>query len=126
PLTFANLNPFLEYDGYYVLSDLTGIPNLRRRSFDYCWQRVRCLWRRGSPLLAADARQRRIFLAYGFLAAIYFVVFLVVPLALQVPALLERFGPVIGGVLVVVLLLLFSQRYLRALYKRWRERTKAR
>ena len=33
--SFANLNPFLEFNGYYVLGDLTGIPSLRRRSFEY-------------------------------------------------------------------------------------------
>ena len=27
-----NFNPLLEYDGYYILSDLMGRPNLRRHS----------------------------------------------------------------------------------------------
>jgi putative peptide zinc metalloprotease protein len=27
-----NINPLMRFDGYYVLSDLTGIPNLRQRS----------------------------------------------------------------------------------------------
>ena len=29
---FFNLNPLMKYDGYYILSDLVGIPNLRERS----------------------------------------------------------------------------------------------
>ena len=29
---FFNLNPLMRYDGYYVLSDLLGIPNLRQES----------------------------------------------------------------------------------------------
>lgn len=29
---FFNLNPLLRYDGYYILSDLTGTPNLTQRS----------------------------------------------------------------------------------------------
>ncbi|MEM9940613.1 MAG: efflux RND transporter periplasmic adaptor subunit [Planctomycetota bacterium] len=30
-----NINPLMRYDGYYVLSDLLGIPNLRSRSTQY-------------------------------------------------------------------------------------------
>lgn len=29
-----NLNPFLRFDGYWIFSDLTGIPNLRQRSIE--------------------------------------------------------------------------------------------
>ncbi len=29
---FVNLNPFMRFDGYYVLSDLTGVENLHERS----------------------------------------------------------------------------------------------
>jgi putative peptide zinc metalloprotease protein len=142
PLTFSNLNPFLEYDGYYVLSDLTGIPNLRRRSFDYCWHQLRravvvSLERpsdrspaggagRAGDRSPADARQRRIFVAYGTLASVYFVVLFVVPLALQLPYLVRQFGPVVGGVLAFVLVLLFSQRYIRTLVERWQARKRAR
>ena len=32
---FLNLNPLLELDGYYILSDWLGIPMLRRRSFAF-------------------------------------------------------------------------------------------
>jgi putative peptide zinc metalloprotease protein len=32
-----NLNPLMRYDGYYVLSDLTGIPNLRQQALRQ-WQ----------------------------------------------------------------------------------------
>jgi putative peptide zinc metalloprotease protein len=30
-----NLNPLMRFDGYYVLSDAVGIPNLRQRAADY-------------------------------------------------------------------------------------------
>lgn len=32
---FFNGNPLLRYDGYYILSDLLGIPNLAQRSLNY-------------------------------------------------------------------------------------------
>lgn len=136
PLTFTNLNPFLEYDGYYVLSDLAGIPNLRRRSFDYCWRQIRRAIalpreRPADPAASAtrppaDVRERRIFVAYGALASLYLVVLIAIPLARQLLYLVRRFGPVLGGALALPLVLLFSQRQIRALIEHWRTRKKAR
>ena len=34
-VVLVNLNPLMEYDGYYVLSDLLGKPNLRRNALDW-------------------------------------------------------------------------------------------
>src|SRR5437867_352193 len=66
-----NLNPLLKLDGYYLLSDLLGVPNLRQRSFDYvgrCFSRLE-----GTPSEApvVSRRERRIYLAYGSLAMLY-------------------------------------------------------
>ncbi|GJL62579.1 MAG: hypothetical protein NPIRA04_12330 [Nitrospirales bacterium] len=34
-----NLNPLLRFDGYYLLSDFLGIPNLQQRAFAFgCWK----------------------------------------------------------------------------------------
>ncbi len=37
----VNLNPFMRFDGYYVLSDLTGIENLQQRGFALARWRLR-------------------------------------------------------------------------------------
>lgn len=29
------LNPFFKFDGYWIMSDILGVPNLRKRSFEY-------------------------------------------------------------------------------------------
>ncbi len=43
-----NFNPLIKLDGYYLLSDLMEIPNLRQRSFDHTMGRLRrLLW--GAP-----------------------------------------------------------------------------
>src|SRR6266568_3442903 len=67
-----NVNPLIKLDGYYLLSDYLEIPNLRKRSFAYV---KNCLLRLvpGSRAEAMEAspRERRIFLAYGLLAATY-------------------------------------------------------
>lgn len=71
-----NLNPLLELDGYYMLSDWLRLPNLRRRALAFV----------GGPLwqkLAARAplsREERIFSLYGLLAAAYTAVAIVLAL----------------------------------------------
>lgn len=38
------LNPFFKFDGYWIASDLLGVPNLRQRSlelFSYAWKKLR-------------------------------------------------------------------------------------
>lgn len=36
----GNLNPFLRYDGYWILSDFTNTPNLRKVSLNHTWRFV--------------------------------------------------------------------------------------
>lgn len=63
----CNLNPLLELDGYYMLSDWLGLPNLRRRALAFIsgplWQKLR--------VKATLSREERIFTLYGSLAAAY-------------------------------------------------------
>lgn len=69
--TLLNLSPLLKLDGYYVLSDYLDIPNLRRRSFRYLGNLLRRLAGSTSlPVEEATARERRVYLAYGLLAAV--------------------------------------------------------
>jgi putative peptide zinc metalloprotease protein len=85
----CNLNPLLELDGYYMLSDWLGIPNLRRRALEFIsgplWQKLRGAWaeRQAAPggvalliaprphLFASFSREERIFTLYGGLSAAY-------------------------------------------------------
>jgi putative peptide zinc metalloprotease protein len=122
PLALANLNPFLEYDGYYVLSDLTGIPNLRQRSFEYCRQWAWHQLDKGRALAETTTRERRIFLGYGLLAGGYLVAFIALLLTWQIPYLLKQYGLVVGGGLVAIGLLLFGWQGIRASRTRWGKR----
>ncbi len=66
-----NLNPLLRLDGYYVLSDLSGIPNLRATALGAVARGVGRLFgrRAEAPPLAPRAR---LFLAvYGALSTVY-------------------------------------------------------
>ena len=68
--TLLNLSPLLKLDGYYVLTDYLDVPNLRQRSFHYVGVLLRRLFGgSGTPDLDVSPRERRIYLAYGLLAA---------------------------------------------------------
>jgi putative peptide zinc metalloprotease protein len=65
-----NANPLIKLDGYYLLSDYLGIPNLRQRSFAYVRARLQRQLA-GSQPPDATARERRVYVLYGLLAGAY-------------------------------------------------------
>jgi putative peptide zinc metalloprotease protein len=69
--TLLNFNPLIKLDGYYLLSDYLELPNLRKKSFRYVGRAVKGVFGAG-PEHAAEIprRERRVYLAYGLLAAI--------------------------------------------------------
>ena len=73
-----NINPLIPLDGYYALSDYLEVPNLRQRaSAHLSWLIKTRVFRLDIPEPPADERERRIFLTYGALAAIYIALILV-------------------------------------------------
>ncbi len=72
-----NANPLIPLDGYYALSDYLEVPNLRQRAFAHIgWLLKTRIFKLEVPPPPADERERRIFLIYGGIAAVY------IPLAL--------------------------------------------
>ncbi len=60
-----NLSPFMRFDGYYVLSDWLGIPNLHDRAFAFGrWQLRRLLFGLDMPMPEPVAAVRRRFLVW--------------------------------------------------------------
>jgi multidrug resistance efflux pump len=76
---FFNVNPLLKLDGYYLLSDLVEIPNLRRRAREYFKAHLRwLLWGARRP----DPEPRgRLLLGYGTVAWFFSLVFLTLTVA---------------------------------------------
>lgn len=67
-----NMNPLIKLDGYYLLSDWLEIPNLRQRAVGFLGNIVRrVLGMEPRTTERPTARERRIFLSYGFLAWTY-------------------------------------------------------
>lgn len=66
-----NMNPLLKYDGYYALSELTDIPNLRKRSFDHLGWHVKRLFGLPGDPAPGGRYERRVYLVYSILAFCY-------------------------------------------------------
>jgi len=62
---FANFNPLIKLDGYYILSDLLEMPNLRPRTLGYLRSRIE-----GSRMNVTP-RERFTYLAYGAGAVLF-------------------------------------------------------
>ncbi|HUS93025.1 MAG TPA: hypothetical protein VM695_14295 [Phycisphaerae bacterium] len=91
-----NANPLLQFDGYYILSDLLGIPNLGERSRQYLQYLVKRLaWGVRGPVNPAGSRGEAAWLAGYGAASTAFRVFICVKILLL---LAERFF-VVGAVL---------------------------
>src|SRR5262249_36381860 len=93
-------NPLLKLDGYYLLSDGLGIPNLQQRALDCFQGRLRrLLW--GAPPPEREPR-RRLLLGFGLATWLYSLLVLALTLAALLRFLGAHWGWVgLGGVAVV-------------------------
>lgn len=69
----VNCNPFMRFDGYYLMSDLVGVPNLQERSFAMArWWTRELLFGFGDAAPEATSRaRRRWFIAYAWATWVY-------------------------------------------------------
>src|SRR2546430_4353605 len=72
--TLLNFNPLIKLDGYYLLSDLLDIPNLRRRAYAYLGDAIKgVLGMERAATAETPPRERRGFPALGLGAAAFSV-----------------------------------------------------
>lgn len=79
----VNLNPFMRFDGYYILSDLVEIPNLHARSLNVArwFLRRYLLGFTDPPPEQWPHRKRNLVIAFGFLLMLYrLILFLTIAL----------------------------------------------
>jgi multidrug resistance efflux pump len=62
---FANFNPLIRLDGYYMLSDILNVPNLRPRAFRYLCSRIE------GRAVDVASRERLTYTVYGAGAMIF-------------------------------------------------------
>ncbi len=68
-MALLNLNPLLEYDGYYILMEWLEIPNLRRESLSFIFNKLTGKSKKGS----AFSREYKIYAIYGVLSLVFTV-----------------------------------------------------
>jgi putative peptide zinc metalloprotease protein len=90
-----SLNPFLRFDGYWVVSDVLGIPNLRRRSREILIQRIRSFLGRDNATLHSFARihgwRKNVVLAYAALRYSFIAVLTAWVVAVVLPSAIARY-----------------------------------
>jgi putative peptide zinc metalloprotease protein len=69
----VNINPFVRFDGYYLLSDYLDIPNLQNRAFELArWKLHEWLFGLGIPAPGTvPARRHHMLIAYAWLTWMY-------------------------------------------------------
>jgi len=107
----VNLNPFMRFDGYFLLSDLWGVENLQGRAFALCrWRLREALFGYGEPMpepLPPGLRRRllgwgyvswlwRALLFLGIALAVYHLFFKLLGIALMLVELVWFIGLPIG------------------------------
>lgn len=115
-----NLNPLLKFDGYYALSQILRIDNLREDSFDYvkAWLKKYVL-RREVVLPAVSRRRRPLFLFFGTAAFVYSTLVLILVLGLVKNIFTRKFGEWGYALTVLVIYLILRGRLKRVLPGAW-------
>jgi biotin carboxyl carrier protein len=112
--TLLNFNPFIKLDGYYILSDLVAIPNLRRRAFAYVGSRIKRLIGLETPDdPAIPRRERLIFLAYGVVASAGTFALLATIIGTFGASLLDGRQPLLLGLVLTLVGVRFRRRFRR-------------
>lgn len=70
---FLNLNPLMEWDGYYVLIDVLNMPSLRSKSFRFLSKKF---FRKFNSSKKFNGREK-IYIIYGFLSSFWTVIALI-------------------------------------------------
>lgn len=112
-----NITPFMRFDGYYVLSDLSGIPNLQPRAFALgrWWLREALFGIGDEPPEALPRRTMRWMIVYAYATWLYRLV-LFVGIALLVYHL---FFKLLGLLLFIVEIAVFVARPIISELKAW-------
>ena len=118
-----NASPFMRFDGYFLLCDIVGMPNLHSRSSAYArwWSREQLFGLNDESPEPLDATQRKFFLVFAYATWIYrLIVFFGIALLVY-----YFFFKALGIALFLVEIWFFIARpivqELQYWYKRWPE-----
>jgi putative peptide zinc metalloprotease protein len=114
-----DLNPFIKLDGYYILSDWLGIPNLRRRAFRYVGDGIKRILGVGQGIaMSVTARERKVLLVYGLIATVSSFILLAAGLRTAGSVLIENHQPAALLLLIGYAILRVARRFKRLFAQR--------
>jgi putative peptide zinc metalloprotease protein len=118
---FFNGNPLLRYDGYFVLSDLVGMPNLWQESRNAVKTHVAQWFLKGQPAVrSAPGEHRGLLTAYGLASAAYRVFIVVAVFVFLHRVLVPQGFGVLVPIAAACLALTAAIVWFRALARFWR------
>lgn len=104
-----NLNPFIKMDAYYILMDLSGITNLRHRSFQFLKEAILSVAPVEKASKPLTVKEKNVFWFYGLTGFAVTVLFLLLPLVYYSWQLLadgNRKDKVVFATIIILLTLL--------------------
>jgi len=106
-ILILNFNPFIRMDAYYMLMDLTSIPNLRSRSLNFIKEKMlgRFMPRRQQEE-ALSPQVKALFWLYGIIGALVTLFFCILPL-LNITFVIVRESSQQGILILAFVLLIF-------------------
>ena len=107
-----NLIPWGETDGYYIISDLFSIPNLRIKAFRYLFSRIKNLFSK-SHNADLPLREKVIYLIYAVLTPIVAVSLLLIPAIVFLEDKLRRLPVSLSIFLLFLFLTIFFERVIK-------------
>ncbi|WFB34617.1 hypothetical protein P3T73_10630 [Kiritimatiellota bacterium B12222] len=113
-----NMNPLMRFDGYYILSDLMGVPNLSTRSsawLRYVASRI-FLGRKSDSTPETGGKSPLLYVSYGLLALLWRI--LVMATLLLGATLLFRGGGLVIAVLSILVTLI---NFIHRTVKKWND-----
>ncbi|MCA9079348.1 MAG: biotin/lipoyl-binding protein [Planctomycetaceae bacterium] len=116
-----NANPLMRFDGYYILSDLLGIPNLYTQGSKASAQWLgRLVWGHGSPSKEVRGWEARLLVIYGLLSGCWRVL-VTISLTIAAAVLFAGAGLVLAGIGVVMFAVPLLRQLFGVLNREWRE-----
>lgn len=114
---FFNANPLMKYDGYFVLSELIGIPNLRARSKRETLNTLKH-YVLGLELdsRTANPTERICLLSYGVLSSLY-AVMLMITIPLMLASRFQVLGLAVGAIQIGSTLFVVPKKLHNYLFK---------
>ena len=111
-LTKDRLTSWGETDGYYIISDLFSIPNLRIKAFRYLFSRIKNLFSK-SHNADLPLREKVIYLIYAVLTPIVAVSLLLIPAIVFLEDKLRRLPVSLSIFLLFLFLTIFFERVIK-------------